>query len=385
MRRVLFYCQHVLGMGHLVRSLELARGLENCDVCFLNGGEMAEGIAPPSNAQLVQLPVLKSDEDFRDLHASDGQNLDHVKEQRRAKILDVLEVFQPDAVVIELFPFGRRKFAFELIPLLERIRSHHRSTKVACSLRDILVSKDDQERYERKVRATMDEYFDMLLVHSDPAFQRLEESFASADQIRCPINYTGFVVRRPQTNGAGPRHRETPRIVASIGGGRVGGELLDAALHASVDIGSSPQHKLQIFTGPFLADGDFSRLKSLAATNPFISVERFTPSLPSLLQDADLSISMAGYNTCMDVIVTGVPALLYPFTGGGNQEQTTRARKLQELGAAEVLGPRDLDPKNLAQTIRTRLIQKQPKAELRIDIDGVRKTAALLHDLMEIQ
>jgi predicted glycosyltransferase len=378
-KRVLFYCQHVLGMGHLVRSIEFVRGLNDFDVCFLNGGELVSGINVPANVRLVNLPVLKSDEDFHDIHAPLGQSIEEVKERRRSRILEVVGEFRPDVAVIELFPFGRRKFAFELIPMLEKIRSHLPATKVVCSLRDILVSKQDREGYESKVRTVVDSYFDLLLVHSDPVLQRLEESFASLQQIRCPIEYTGFIVRQPHGGRVAPQNGRIPRIVASIGGGCVGRELLDAAIGASAELGQTLAHKMEIFAGPFLPDADFSQLSSMADRNPSVTISRFTPSLSLRLLQADLSISMAGYNTCMDVIVTGVPALLYPFTGGDNEEQTTRARKLQGLRAATVLDSQDLQPKKLTEKILSQLTRRAPRVTL--DLDGVHKTAALLRNL----
>ena len=35
---IIFYCQYVWGMGHLVRSLEFARALADHDVTLLAGG-----------------------------------------------------------------------------------------------------------------------------------------------------------------------------------------------------------------------------------------------------------------------------------------------------------------------------------------------------------
>ncbi|PHM08684.1 glycosyl transferase, partial [Nostoc sp. 'Peltigera malacea cyanobiont' DB3992] len=44
MKRIMFYCQHILGMGHLVRSREIVRGLtKDFQVCFINGGEIIQG------------------------------------------------------------------------------------------------------------------------------------------------------------------------------------------------------------------------------------------------------------------------------------------------------------------------------------------------------
>jgi len=39
--RLLFYCQHSLGMGHLIRSFSIADGLaKHFEVVFLNGGPL---------------------------------------------------------------------------------------------------------------------------------------------------------------------------------------------------------------------------------------------------------------------------------------------------------------------------------------------------------
>ena len=36
--KVMFYCQHVRGISHLVRSAEIARALSQGDVTFVSGG-----------------------------------------------------------------------------------------------------------------------------------------------------------------------------------------------------------------------------------------------------------------------------------------------------------------------------------------------------------
>jgi len=198
-KRAMFYCQSVLGMGHLIRSAEIARGLADngFEVSFLNGGEMAGGLELPSTIAVVNLPPIKSDAKFSEIRAADGsRDLEEIKEERRRRILAEFARFRPQVLIIELFPFGRRKFAFELIPLLERISASGRATKVVCSLRDILVSRSDQAKFDDQVCNLMNRYFDLLLVHADPRVQRLEETFPSARRIECPIRYTGFVVQR---------------------------------------------------------------------------------------------------------------------------------------------------------------------------------------------
>ena len=61
---------------------------------------------------------------------------------------------------------------------------------------------------------------------------------------------------------------------------------------------------------------------------------------------ADLSVSMGGYNTTMNILASGVPALVWPF--GQNREQRLRAERLADLGALRVLEDEDLHPDRLA-------------------------------------
>ena len=87
-----------------------------------------------------------------------------------------------------------------------------------------------------------------------------------------------------------------------------------------------------------MPDQQYEALRRLASQHPHIEVQRFTPTFQALMQQAVLSISMAGYNTCMNVLKTGTRALVLPFTGHKNDEQTIRAKKLETTWAAHRLG-----------------------------------------------
>src|SRR5215831_377648 len=119
--KLLFYCQHVLGMGHFIRSAEIVRSLRDFEVTFLNGGVIVPGFDLLASVEVVNLPAIQADEEFRGIHvADDEQELEEVKRERTERILAEYERVRPNVLVIELFPFGRLKYAFELMPLLER-------------------------------------------------------------------------------------------------------------------------------------------------------------------------------------------------------------------------------------------------------------------------
>lgn len=386
---LLFYCQHVLGMGHLMRSRALVEGLvDRFHVCFLNGGELIPGFTFPSSVEVINLPPLKADAAFTGIHSAAGQSLEEIKAARTNLILATYARLQPEILVVELFPFGRKKFAFELMPLLAQIRRQRImradvTTKVVCSLRDIMVSRRDQWKHEARACRLLNRYFDLLLVHADPTFQRLEESFGQVDTITTPLVYTGYVAQNESEEVADTAATpepliavDKPMILGSIGGGRVGSELLLSTVAASVQLAVTQPHQLLLFGGPYLPEDEFQQLAAAVAGHEHIVLQRYTNRFLHYMAQADLSISMAGYNTCMNLLTTGTRALLLPFTGGDNDEQAIRAAKLAAMGVAGVLTPDDLAPAQLAAHMAQQLAAPRPMSTL--DLDGVATTAARL-------
>ena len=383
MRKIVFYCQHVLGIGHLVRSTEIIRALASrFSVCLVSGGADVEGFQYPDGVQVVKLPALQTDADFGALQTCSGDDLEQVKEARKSRLLSVLRDVEPDAFIVELFPFGRKRFEFELLPALQYLKTASPETKVICSLRDILVSKQDQGQHEERVCKTVNRYFDLVLVHGDPQFQKLEETFSRVSDLLCPVEYTGYVVQRHDMPAAPAAAPEEPFLVVSIGSGRYrsGHQLLEAVIRAAAILDREIPHRILIFGGPFIPDDAYERLADLAATQPSVRFERYSADLLGLMQSAALSISMGGYNTLMNVLTTGVKAMVFPYTTNGDQEQNIRADKLEQLGVLDVLHPDDLNPDMLAAKILAAL-RKAP-ARFRSAFDGAEQTARLLASML---
>lgn len=233
---LLFYCQHSVGLGHLVRSFAVARALaERFRVVLLCGGAVPDAVAPPASVELVTLPALGVGENGA-FESQDGHDsVQAARAVRRRLILDAFRKLRPEVVLIELFPFGRAKFAPELLPLLEEARGG--GALVACSLRDILVTgRENQEAHDERACALANRYFDAVLVHSDPRLVRLEDSFRLRRRLRVPLHYTGFV--RP--NGVHRALRRERRIVVSVGGGRVGEPLLQPLRRPTASSAGTP-------------------------------------------------------------------------------------------------------------------------------------------------
>jgi predicted glycosyltransferase len=375
--KIAIYCQHVLGIGHFFRTLEICRALDPHPVVLISGGPEAPAALPP-HVKRIQLPELAMDAAFQNLRAGGAFSVAQTREQRRIVMEQVLAEERPDLFLIELYPLGRKAFRAELDPLLEGIRiGRLPSCRVVCSVRDILVEKEDQDRHETRAVATLNRWFDALLVHADPAVIRLDATFTRMDDIRIPVVYTGFVappVRPAGDRQAGKRARGIAPghslVVVSAGSGAVGYPLLDAVTRAVRHLPENLPIRVQVFTGPFMAEEEAQHLRQRCDQRT--SIDRFTSDLPAWLQAADLSISMAGYNTCMAILATGVPALVHPFAQ--NREQGLRARLLADRGLLGIIEDQDLAPACLAGRLQECLSSPSGGVSS-VDIDGAANTA----------
>lgn len=258
--RIAVYCQHVLGMGHVFRTLAILDALAGHDRLLLLGGPSIP-VAMPEGVALRHLPELAMDAAFSGLTLS-GDALEAVKADRRETLLRELTAFSPDVFFVELYPFGRKAFEFELVPALTAIRQgRFGRCRVVCGVRDILVEKKDPAAYEARVIDRLKRYFDAVAVHADPTLFPLGATFSRADDMPVPVTYTGYVApprtpTRPQAAVRSQLAVAPPRqlLVASAGGGKVGGELLEATLAACRAQPRLGQLAVRVFSGPYCDD-----------------------------------------------------------------------------------------------------------------------------------
>lgn len=382
---LLFYCQHSLGMGHLVRSLALASALaRRFRVVLLNGGKLPKGLTVSRGVEVINLPPLGLDSEGRLVSRDGRRTVERAKELRRRLVVDTYRRLRPRVVLVELFPFGRKKFADELLPLLEEARGEKtRRPLVVCSLRDILVGKrTEQQKHDARAVDTANRYFDAVLVHSDPAFARLEESLGSYRQLAVPVHYTGFVLpeHEPSKDSATKVERQ---ILVSAGGGLVGETLFRAAVNAHMLLRETEDVTMKIVAGPFLPEAAWRSLRESARRVRGLSVRRFVADLCAEMRGSAASVSQCGYNTALDVLRAGVPALVVPFADGGEDEQLKRARRLERLGALRVAEQHELDATRLARELRE-LLAFRPRHSA-LDMRGARNSSRVVESLLRTE
>ncbi|HEX3500812.1 MAG TPA: glycosyltransferase [Stellaceae bacterium] len=375
-RRVLFHVQHLLGIGHWRRAATLAEAMQRAGpaVTVLAGGSPENHGA--AGFDIVQLPPARAaDASFKTILDEQGRPIDDAfRARRRALVLAAFARIRPHVVLVESFPFGRRAFRFELVPLIAAARQAVPRPHILASLRDVLVTRDNPAR-AAEIVATVRRDFDAVLVHGDAALIDLAASFPAATEIADRLRYTGYVTAPP---GSDDGVAGTGEVIVSAGGGAVGLTLLRAALAARPlsPLASAPW---RLIAGPHLPAADYAALA--AALPDGVTLERFRDDFPALLRRCILSISQAGYNTTLDIIRTHARAIVVPFAAAGETEQAMRSALLAERGVLHVLPEAALDGTRLANAIAGALAAPPPDADFAIRLDGAAATAALVAGL----
>jgi predicted glycosyltransferase len=373
--RVLIHVQHLLGIGHLRRAAALARGLaaSGVEVVVASGGMPVQRL-DLGGARLAQLPPARAaDETFKVLLDENDRPIDDAwRNARRERLLALFEETRPDALVVEMFPFGRRALRFELLPLLERAVARAPRPKIFGSVRDILIHRPKPER-EPEFLATVERFFDRILVHGDPRLLPLEATFPLATRIAGKLAYTGYLVEVAQhRTDAGTDG--TDEVIVSVGGGAVGEELLRLAL-AARPLTVLNQAPWRLLLGGNLPPSLLGELRDAAP--PGVTVEPARPDFTALLGRCRLSVSQAGYNTVMELMAIGTRGVVVPFARGAETEQTQRAELLAKRGLVVSVPEAGLTAPRLAEAIdRAASMPKPVRGAL--DLDGLTKSVAMI-------
>jgi predicted glycosyltransferase len=179
------------------------------------------------------------------------------------------------------------------------------------------------------------------------------------------VRYCGAVTTaRPATRD--PWTGPPRRVLVSGGGGRDAYMLLDSVLAGFEVLAAHRRPELTLVAGP-LMDSELSEALQYRAEKAGAIFLDTTPDLPALLAASDLFITMGGYNSVTEALVTGCPALVVPRVGP-SAEQRIRAERLVALGLATVVWRHDLTPARMAEALTSRL---QPAPATRgLSFDG---------------
>lgn len=376
---ILIHCQYVYGIGHFVRTIELASRLSSrFDVYLVNGGEAIPNYDIPLTVNYIQLPAIYKDETADCLTPVDtSQNIDECFQLRESTIRHVVETIKPDILITEHFPFGLL-FETEVMGLIAKVREENNTVKIVCSVRDVIESGEGGERDDYTC-SILNRWYDMVLVHGDGTIVPFVSSFPCIECIKIPIHQTGYVVKPiPVSPKPG-----LPVLLVSVGGGRLGSELLTAVLNAHTTVLERWNHNLVLFSGAFQQDLSDLYGQVRNEKNSQVVLHKFDRSLyRQTLGRASAIMCLGGYNSLIEAVSSQEPVLIYNRKfHGKNKEQDLRSSLFERKGFIRTISSEDLNKERLSGLILDTIASFQTPDTL-INYEGAENS---LRKLLEIQ
>jgi len=355
-RKILFYCQSLVGLGHLTSSLLVIRELlKHADVDLIHGGQTIPVWPEHGGFRHLRLPTILIDSETDELYVPDSDCSIQALWAARSAAIEHFVNWPYDAVIVEFFPFGRRRLKKEILGLFRAVRQACGPVPIFSFVREILVPAPlDAE--QRMVQLVQD-HIHTIFVRGDPEVVRFEETFSLTDAIANRLVYTGYVSPPPPAQWP----VRLKRIMVSQGGGEIGRVVLQAAIQAAPLL---LDYHFLVVASSRASEPEIGELRSLVES-PNVEVVTFLSEFQENLLNSALSVSLGGDNTMMDVISTRTPALAFPYPG--NSEQALRITKLSDKGFVFPLTTDDLTPKRFSAKIKETLCKSYPEESISSD------------------
>lgn len=331
--RVMLYSHDSWGLGHLRRSLAIAhalkRGLPGSSVLVATGSPSATAFPLAPGVDVIKLPSVTKDGAGHYQARQLNEDYASVMALRKGLLHTAFTEFKPDLLIVDHQLIGLSQ---EMLPLLKQAKTQ--GTHCIYGMRDVLDSVEVTEAAwdSPECRWALNEGYDEIWIYGDEQHFPTAQFYPALSETKTPLTYTGMI-----TNGkliATQRPSDKPHVLTTIGGGEDGGNLLRTYLDCLKD--QPHAWDSTIVTGPMLHEAERTEIALLAQHLPSVTVHNFHDSIPGLMRSCDLVLSMAGYNTCAELVASRRPAILIPRTAP-RQEQLIRAQYLELCGIAKCL------------------------------------------------
>jgi predicted glycosyltransferase len=375
--RALFYSHNGVGVGHFRRQLRLAGELRRrqpgAAILLVSGSHVASALSGPLGFDVVSLPSIRMVDRYETWEPRQpGLRIGEVMRIRSDLLKRTVRRFKPDVLVADFMPAGPYGELLEALEELSRVGG-----RAIAGFRDII----DEPSFVRGlwsrtgVYDALSAHYEGIWVYGSPQVMNFVSALGLDGELAGRITYTGYLgnaLAPPPT----PRS-DRPRILACTGGGVDGGELLETFIRALRDRADRFESPL-VVGGPLLSEPGLARLRASARDTPIV-VARFVLDLDERIADADLVVTMPGYNTTCELLSGRARAIVVPRPGP-SQEQRLRAAWLRSWGRAEVLEPATLGPEELSDMVELTILKPAPPVPP-VPIDGLQRAGELLEAL----
>ena len=376
--RILMYSHDSYGLGHLRRTLALAKAFVEHDpglgVLILTGSTVSGAFRMPQGIDIVKLPsaVKVSNGVYKPSRLP--VTFERLRNLRSGLILNAAESFDPDAFIVDKAPLGMKR---EVSRTLEYFHDKRPSTLTVLGLRDVLDDPDRVRRHWRDNHITeaINRYYDLILVYGPREVYDPLPEYGLPTTILRRSHYVGYV-------GGGPTFEDTSDapftpgyVLVTAGGGGDGFHLIRNYLESLRE--PDPSFESIVVTGP-LMDEQSKRTLERLSRGLRARVLEFRADMECLIERAGAVVAMGGYNTTTELLAARKPALIVPRVEP-RAEQLIRAERLASLGLVEMIHPRDLTPPLMRSQVEDLLRRDPPTAPNgEVDLSGAARAVKLV-------
>jgi predicted glycosyltransferase len=381
--RLFLYSHDSVGLGHLRRNLaiagEVSATFPNAWIQILTGSPCDTQFKLPKNTDLIKIPSISKDSEGRYVTQHFSGSLDNTLNFRGKLILEAFELFKPNFIIMDHQPTGLMGEALDMLRAARK-----KGVQTIFGLRDI---KDSPEAVKRNwstddSRWALNECYDRICVYGmQEVFDPCVAYAPFLDKVK-QIDFTGFIVPRPKKISKSHLPGMRKKVLVTFGGGSDGAQRAERYLEA---LATAPANwESHIITGPLMPADARRRIRNRAKKiEPLGSVKvyRFHRHVGALLNQVDAVVSMAGYNSCTEILQSGVPAVLLPRSFP-RKEQLIRATRMAELGWANVIPEADPDPHHLFSTVAS-AVNTPRKVQLKADLNGLKRLCRIIIEQLQ--
>ena len=388
-RTVLFYAQDNRGLGHINRTLTIARHVlaayPNFVAYLATKSRITGNFSLPKRCDYIKLPTRLTPETISQSAEEEEAAIRHFRKLRGDILRDAALGLAPELVLVDHEPLGAKG---EFRDGLYALKAQCPATRFVFGLRDIM-DDPDQIRVlwqELGVYDAFENLFDGIAVYGSPRLYDVAEAYALPPSVQPKLHYCGYVVRDLSNPNPGLLRQQYglpqngPLVVATVGSGYDGYPVLEAAQAAMERLQTKYPDVLAIMvTGPFMpADRQATLLgRATASCRVLSGADNF-----QLMSAADAIVSMGGYNSVCEALAVERPLVIVP-RATHKIEQQIRAETLAAHGLARWVHPKELNGETLADALEwalhsDRRTHARKVRELIPSFDGAARLTAYL-------
>jgi|GEM_PF-5426612 len=319
MKKIVIWVEARKGLGHFKVAAALTRALEQtgCEVHVATSRPQSfDFFYSGRNAEVK--------EGFKEFN---WERLPSPPKQSEQHFLHLLQSVQPDAVIFEMWPMRRAVFDERILNGLQELKKLNPNARVFSLVREVYGERPFSKNKRHKEAASLiQKCIDTVLVRGDGQIA-LHETWPDMQPDAFPIAYAGYF-GAPSSNRNSSAPTAEGDWVVGMGGGwfNQGTELAEIISQCHQDQ-AEPGSVCKLF----LPTDQLEKLDFMH--NGRVKIQGIGAEFPRSLPSARLAVIQAGYNSLVETLDLGVPAVFFAarndFTSG---EQSFRLKRFEELG-----------------------------------------------------